>query len=67
MVPHLKTALTGPLLSLEKHLIHEMAKIEHWFRTQWLEHSLNQRMRKKELNAPTIVSETNAQYWPFHE
>lgn len=39
MVPHLKTALTGPLLSLEKHLIHEMANIEHWFRTQWLEHS----------------------------
>ncbi len=31
MVPHLKTALTGPLLSLEKHLIHEMANIEHWF------------------------------------
>jgi len=39
MVPHLKTALTGPLLSLEKHLIHEMANIEHWFRTQWLEHA----------------------------
>ena len=39
MVPHLKTALTGPLLSLEKHLIHEMANIEHWFRTQWLEHT----------------------------
>lgn len=40
MVPHLKTALTGPLLSLEKHLIHEMANIEHWFRTQWLEHAV---------------------------
>ena len=39
MVPHLKTALTGPLLSLEKHLIQEMANIEHWFRTQWLEHA----------------------------
>ena len=39
MVPHLKTALTGPLLSLEKHLICEMANIEHWFRTQWLEHA----------------------------
>ncbi len=39
MVPHLKTALTGPLLSLEKHFIHEMANIEHWFRTQWLEHA----------------------------
>ena len=39
MVPRLKTALTGPLLSLEKHLIHEMANIEHWFRIQWLEHA----------------------------
>ena len=39
MIPHLKTALTGPLLSLEKHLILEMANIEHWFRTQWLEHT----------------------------
>ncbi|MSQ80319.1 MAG: glutamate--cysteine ligase [Candidatus Methylopumilus sp.] len=39
MTPHLKTALTGPLLSLEKHLIEEMANIEHWFRTQWLEHA----------------------------
>jgi glutamate--cysteine ligase len=39
MVPHLKTALTGPLLLLEKHLIHEMANIEHWFRIQWLEHA----------------------------
>ena len=39
MVPHLKTALTGPLLSLEQHIICEMANIEHWFRTQWLEHA----------------------------
>jgi glutamate--cysteine ligase len=39
MVPHLTTALTGPLLDLEKHVIAAQAKIEHWFRTQWLEHA----------------------------
>ena len=37
MVPHLTTALNGPLLSLEKRMLDDMPKIEHWFRTQWLE------------------------------
>lgn len=39
MVPHLTTALNGPLLSLEKSMLEAMPKIEHWFRTQWLEHA----------------------------
>lgn len=39
MVPHLTTALNGPLLSLEKSMLAEQAKIEHWFRTQWLEYA----------------------------
>jgi glutamate--cysteine ligase len=39
MVPHLTTALTGPLLALEKNILDHMAGIEHWFRVQWLEHS----------------------------
>lgn len=39
MVPHLTTALNGPLLSLEKKLLEEMPNIEHWFRTQWLEYA----------------------------
>jgi glutamate--cysteine ligase len=39
MVPHLTTALNGPLLSLEKRMLDSMPKIEHWFRTQWLEYS----------------------------
>jgi glutamate--cysteine ligase len=39
MVPHLTTALNGPLLSLEKKLLNEMPNIEHWFRTQWLEYA----------------------------
>lgn len=39
MVPHLTTALNGPLLSLEKSMLDAMPNIEHWFRTQWLEHA----------------------------
>lgn len=39
MVPHLTTALNGPLLSLEKSMLDAMPSIEHWFRTQWLEHA----------------------------
>jgi glutamate--cysteine ligase len=39
MVPHLTTALSGPLLSLEKRMLSDMPKIEHWFRTQWLEYA----------------------------
>jgi glutamate--cysteine ligase len=38
MVPHLTTALNGPLLSLEKSMLDAMPKIEHWFRCQWLEY-----------------------------
>ena len=37
MVPHLTTALNGPLLNLEKSMLDAMPKIEHWFRTQWIE------------------------------
>ena len=39
MVPHLTTALNGPLLDLEKRMLAAMPKIEHWFRTQWLEYT----------------------------
>ena len=38
MVPHLTTALTGPLLHLEQHILDAMPRIEHWLRSQWLEH-----------------------------
>lgn len=38
MVPHLTTALTGPLLELERHILDSMPRIEHWLRTQWREH-----------------------------
>jgi glutamate--cysteine ligase len=38
-VPHLTTALTGPLLSLERQLLEAQPMIEHWLRTKWLEHA----------------------------
>lgn len=39
MVPHLKTALNGPLLALEQHFLSNSTAIEHWFREQWNEHT----------------------------
>ena len=35
-VPHLTTALTGPLKHLEAHLLSHQAQIETWLRNQWL-------------------------------
>ena len=40
MVPHLTTALTGPLLDIEKRALAEMPAIEHWFRSQWQENTV---------------------------
>ncbi len=34
-VPHLETALTGPLLQLEKKFLSAQVQIESWFRSQW--------------------------------
>ena len=39
MVPHLATALTGPLLELEKTLLDRATDVERWLRTQWQEHT----------------------------
>ena len=39
MVPHLTTALTGPLLELEKRILAAMPPIEHWFRSKWQDHT----------------------------
>ncbi len=38
-VPRLTTALTGPLLFLERQILDGMPTIEHWFRSQWQEHA----------------------------
>ncbi len=35
-VPHLTTALSGPLRHLESHLLQHQSEIETWLRTQWL-------------------------------
>jgi glutamate--cysteine ligase len=40
MVPHLTTALTGPLQDLERTVLDRMPDIERWLRTQWQEHSV---------------------------
>jgi glutamate--cysteine ligase len=40
MVPHLTTALTGPLLELERRILEYMPDIERWLRTQWQEHEV---------------------------
>ncbi|MGB4812314.1 MAG: glutamate--cysteine ligase [Methylophilaceae bacterium] len=39
MVPHLTTALNGPLLSLEKRMLELQPMIEHWFRSKWLDYA----------------------------
>ena len=39
MVPHLATALTGPLLDLEQRFLDNDTTVERWLRTQWLEHT----------------------------
>src|SRR5262249_55801036 len=38
MVPHLTTALAGPLQELERRFLDRMPDIERWLRTQWQEH-----------------------------
>ena len=40
MVPHLTTALAGPLQALEQVILDRMPDIERWFRTQWREHAV---------------------------
>ena len=39
MVPHLVTALNGPLLDLEKKVLAATPAIERWFRLEWQEHT----------------------------
>ena len=39
MVPHLITALTGPINELEQRILDSMPAIERWFRMEWMEHT----------------------------
>jgi glutamate--cysteine ligase len=39
MVPHLVTALTGPINELEQRVLDSTPAIERWFRLEWMEHT----------------------------
>ncbi|MDE2456541.1 MAG: glutamate--cysteine ligase, partial [Burkholderiales bacterium] len=39
MVPHLVTALSGPINALEARILESMPAIERWFRLEWMEHT----------------------------
>ena len=39
MVPHLVTALSGPLRDLERRILDSTPQIERWFRLEWQEHT----------------------------
>ena len=39
MVPHLITALKGPIDELEQRVLDSMPAIERWFRLEWMEHT----------------------------
>ena len=39
MVPHVLTALTGPINELEQRIIESLPAIERWFRLEWMEHT----------------------------
>ena len=39
MVPHLVTALTGPIIELEQRVLDSTPAIERWFRLEWMEHT----------------------------
>jgi glutamate--cysteine ligase len=38
-VPHLKTALVGPMADVERRILDEATRIERWFRLEWQEHT----------------------------
>ena len=39
MVPHLITALSGPINELEQRILDATPVIERWFRLEWMEHT----------------------------
>jgi len=39
MVPHLITALNGPIKELEQRILESLPAIERWFRLEWMEHT----------------------------
>jgi glutamate--cysteine ligase len=39
MIPHLITALKGPINDLERRILDSLVKIEHWLRLEWHDHT----------------------------
>ena len=39
MIPHLSTALNGPINDVEQRIIDSMPATERWFRLEWMEHT----------------------------
>ena len=39
MIPHLSTALNGPINELEQRIIDSMPATERWFRLEWMDHT----------------------------
>jgi glutamate--cysteine ligase len=39
MVPHLVTALSGPMNELEQRIVESLPVVERWFRLEWMEHT----------------------------
>ena len=39
MIPALTTAVQGPLADLERRILDASTTVEHWFRSEWQEHT----------------------------
>ena len=64
MVPHLVTALSGPLLALEEKLLGANALIERWFRFEWQEHTPPFYCAVDMCNAGYKLASTNCDLFP---
>lgn len=64
MVPHLITALTGPINELEQRVIDSMPATERWFRLEWMEHTPPIYSAVRLRNAGFKIAPINADLFP---
>jgi glutamate--cysteine ligase len=64
MVPHLVTALTGPINELEQRILDTMPAIERWFRLEWMEHTPPFYTAVDIRNAGFKLAPLNASFFP---
>jgi glutamate--cysteine ligase len=64
MVPHLVTALTGPINELEQRILDTMPAIERWFRLEWMEHTPPFYTAVDVRNAGFKLAPLNASFFP---